>query len=317
MYLILVLLFVVREMRSLVDHRLASFASGCSSLIFLVLFWLLLGEHVVVLDVIPTNGLVASYPFNGNANDESGNEKHGKFYGATLTSDRFGNLNRAYSFNGSAFISVPSSSYLELAGNTISVCLWFKPSTHGYSMALLSKMKTPYSGSNNGCIYLENANDCVNTTTPCFYCDVQGSSGYWKCSDCTPYLYPQNWYHGCFYWGNVSSSSLPDTHFYMKGSSGCWGTSAVFSIHTTSSSPILIGASSVSIYGSLFNFSGTLDDIVIYKRCLSFTEITSKFSDSIPSPSPSPSPTTSPSPFPTAPPTDGFVAFLSLQWQRQ
>ena len=39
------------------------------------------------------DGLVAYYPFNGNANDESGN-------GATLTEDRFGNKGSAYSFNG-------------------------------------------------------------------------------------------------------------------------------------------------------------------------------------------------------------------------
>jgi hypothetical protein len=34
---------------------------------------------------IPTNGLVAYYPFNGNANDESGNGNNGVVYGATLT----------------------------------------------------------------------------------------------------------------------------------------------------------------------------------------------------------------------------------------
>ena len=37
------------------------------------------------------NGLVAYYPFNGNANDESGNGNDGTNNGATLTSDRFGN----------------------------------------------------------------------------------------------------------------------------------------------------------------------------------------------------------------------------------
>lgn len=45
-------------------------------------------------------GLVAFYPFNGNANDESGNGHHGTLYGATLTTDRFGNQNRSYYFNG-------------------------------------------------------------------------------------------------------------------------------------------------------------------------------------------------------------------------
>ena len=44
--------------------------------------------------------LAASYPFNGNANDESGNGNDGTVNGATLTTDRFGNANSAYSFDG-------------------------------------------------------------------------------------------------------------------------------------------------------------------------------------------------------------------------
>jgi hypothetical protein len=50
---------------------------------------------------VPANGLVGWWPFNGNANDESGNGNHGTVNGATLTNDRFGNVNGAYSFNGS------------------------------------------------------------------------------------------------------------------------------------------------------------------------------------------------------------------------
>jgi hypothetical protein len=46
-----------------------------------------------------TNGLVAYYPFNGNANDESGNGRHGVVQGATLGADRFGRPSNAYHFN--------------------------------------------------------------------------------------------------------------------------------------------------------------------------------------------------------------------------
>jgi len=44
-------------------------------------------------------GLVAYYPFNGNANDESENGNNGTVNGATLTSDRFGIPNSAYRFD--------------------------------------------------------------------------------------------------------------------------------------------------------------------------------------------------------------------------
>jgi hypothetical protein len=50
---------------------------------------------------------IAWYPFNGNANDSSGNGDNGTNNGATLTTDRFGNSNSAYLFNGSASISIP------------------------------------------------------------------------------------------------------------------------------------------------------------------------------------------------------------------
>jgi len=47
------------------------------------------------------HGLVAYYPFNGNANDESGYGNHGTIHGGvTLTADRHGNPNSAYRFNG-------------------------------------------------------------------------------------------------------------------------------------------------------------------------------------------------------------------------
>ncbi len=49
---------------------------------------------------VPTNGLVGWWPFNANANDESGNGNNGTVNGATLTTDRFGNASNAYSFDG-------------------------------------------------------------------------------------------------------------------------------------------------------------------------------------------------------------------------
>ncbi len=45
-------------------------------------------------------GLVAFYPFNGNANDESGNQNNGVVYNVELTNDRYGVADKAYAFNG-------------------------------------------------------------------------------------------------------------------------------------------------------------------------------------------------------------------------
>jgi hypothetical protein len=50
---------------------------------------------------VPTNGLVGWWPFNGNANDESGNGNNGIVNNGTLlTLDRNGNNNSAYYFDG-------------------------------------------------------------------------------------------------------------------------------------------------------------------------------------------------------------------------
>jgi len=51
---------------------------------------------------IPTNGLVGYWPFNGNANDVSENGNNLIVNGPTLTSDRFGNSNNAFLFQGVA-----------------------------------------------------------------------------------------------------------------------------------------------------------------------------------------------------------------------
>ena len=49
---------------------------------------------------IPVDGLIGWWPFNGNANDMSGNENNGIVNGANLTVNRFGDAESAYYFNG-------------------------------------------------------------------------------------------------------------------------------------------------------------------------------------------------------------------------
>ena len=71
-----------------------------------------------------TNGLIAYYPFNGNANDESGNGNNGTVTAATLALDRFGIANAAYAFDGaSSMITAPDSPSLRIPGD-ITVACW-------------------------------------------------------------------------------------------------------------------------------------------------------------------------------------------------
>ena len=87
---------------------------------------------------VPTDGLVAYYPFNGNANDESGNGHHGTVNGATLSSDRDGNIDKAYEFShdGASFGNNHQSIYIpfhsDFQSENFTVSIWFKADSYGW-----------------------------------------------------------------------------------------------------------------------------------------------------------------------------------------
>jgi len=76
-----------------------------------------------VPNYVPTNGLLGWWPFNGNANDESGNGNNGTVNGATLTQDRFGNNNKSYSFGGNSPRTIDIDANLPFGDFTISLWL--------------------------------------------------------------------------------------------------------------------------------------------------------------------------------------------------
>jgi len=125
-------------------------------------------------------GLVVYYPFNGNTNDESGNENHGYISGATLTQDRFGNVNSAYSFDG-------IDDFFEIKPNTIikSIAFW---------------VNFGHTGTSHGS-YLLSGFSPSNTTIKL----KQGSLAIRLGDDDGNYLLPafrnlvrKKWYHMCF-----------------------------------------------------------------------------------------------------------------------
>jgi hypothetical protein len=69
----------------------------------------------------PIGGLIAYYPFNGNANDESGNGHNGTIHGIpSYSEDRFGNANGAMNFNGvDTYVELPDESSFDLTEMTI------------------------------------------------------------------------------------------------------------------------------------------------------------------------------------------------------
>jgi hypothetical protein len=72
-------------------------------------------------------GLVAYYPFNGNAKDESGNGNDGKVTGAIFADDRNGQPERACYFDGSLdYITMPTSSDVDYSLGNFTITFWAK-----------------------------------------------------------------------------------------------------------------------------------------------------------------------------------------------
>ena len=91
-----------------------------------------------VPNYVPTNGLVGYWPFNGNANDESGNGNDGTVTDATLTADQYGNANSAYNFDYTGYSNGQLDDMIYIAHNNsfntpeLTVSCWFKPTAWSY-----------------------------------------------------------------------------------------------------------------------------------------------------------------------------------------
>ncbi len=72
------------------------------------------------------SGLVAYFPFNGNANDESGNRNNAVIFGASLTNGQDGTSNGAYYFDGiDDYISIGRPLGKSIPKN-LTYCVWAK-----------------------------------------------------------------------------------------------------------------------------------------------------------------------------------------------
>jgi Concanavalin A-like lectin/glucanases superfamily len=103
-------------------------------------FVLLLLCNTGIAQVNITKGLKAYYPFNGNANDESGNNNNPVFNNATLTNDRVGNANSAYHFNGlNSYIQIPNNPSINF-GNQVTLAVWVRPTGFYYDICHASSI---------------------------------------------------------------------------------------------------------------------------------------------------------------------------------
>jgi hypothetical protein len=111
---------------------------------------------------VPTAGLVAYYPFDGNADDVSGKASNGIVSGATLTTDRFGVANHAYSFDGvSANITTTTKKFAQ--SSQLSVSVWVMLPDIPSGGAFMGASEFGVTSSGNGLIGLSIYHPHTNT----------------------------------------------------------------------------------------------------------------------------------------------------------
>ncbi len=199
---------------------------------------------------------IAYYPFNGNTNDESGNNIHLTNAGATLTMDRFGSADRAYYFDGTTKMFANDNNLLDLTTD-FSISFWIKKQSTQLYQFVMSKH---YSGDDNtGSWGIANyTEDNLSFKATPFWSDP---------SVATP-PFPQNlWTHVVFTYHQSSG----DWRYYLNGSPASNGNKS-FNIQNTTNQ-FIIGACMPDNY----HLIASLDDIRIYNQPLTANEVLQLF----------------------------------------
>ena len=209
-------------------------------------------------DPIPSEPKVILHlPFNGNSYDESGNGNNASTIDATLTSDRNGNNNSAYYFDGTNdFISIPSSSSLESTNNGITISVWI------YINEWYNNKWAPIFAKSNNSGYGMYGFQILNFSNRKQF-EVQLKGNFISAD----YVFQKNqWYHVAFTWdGTNCKYFINGSKFYERQWSGTIG---------ADSRPLLIGKDTPEITEYL---NGKLDDIRIYDKAISETQVDSLF----------------------------------------
>ncbi len=195
-----------------------------------------------------TSGLVAYFPFNGNAKDASGNNNYSTVYGANLTADRFGKPKRAYQFDGIGAYILSNVVNIPLGKSPRTASVWVNPSVYPGDFGLTAfawgksiQSQANMLGLGRGSIV-----------------SYQG----WADDAPVTYNYPiSKWFHIVTTFDGINAS------IYINGK--LIGTSQKTNWDTASGS-LYIGT---RIGADLGFFNGSLDEIRIYNRVLSRQEI--------------------------------------------
>ena len=221
-----------------------------------------------------TLGLQAYYPFSGNANDFSGNNNNPVFNNATLTTDRYGNPNSAYHFNGiDNYMQVPNNPTLNF-GSQVSLVAWVKPMgfyyglCHGNSV-IMKGDDGDYPG--RYLIRFEdgqylNSNNCSVAIPDTIHENYWGT-GAFQVGGYSPVVTKDQWICVTYTYDGTNAKIYLNCELVMDK----------FSPGYTFTNPydLFIGKANANMVAFPYWFNGDLDDIRIYDRPLNKEEVDS------------------------------------------
>jgi len=211
-----------------------------------------------------TNGLVAYYPFNGNASDASGNGNNGIVDGATFTTNRFGQANSALLFNSSNENVVTTSFMPPTGTSSRTFSLWFN-TTYTNEQAFLY-----YGGFN------DYPGDMVEMKLLNVAGPVKSGAAAFGTSYATSYS-TSTWNDGNWHQFTMvipTNAELASVSIYIDGALQptllVYNFDSLVYINTLNAYALTFGAVETGKYDY---YSGLLDDVRIYNRALSTNEV--------------------------------------------
>ncbi len=226
---------------------------------------------------VTTTGLLGYWPFDGNANDFSGNNNNGIVSSASLTTDRFGNIDKAYYFNGiNGLITVPNSPTVDIPNNTsFSLSFWLKTDANVGYANLLAKHDPGFWNGYSACVNNFDQGYCTSAGHLLTY--VASGAQQDACTNTAIANDIENWYHVT----SVYNSYTNQIKLYINATlqSDIGQKSGI----TSNSENLLFGGLPIPSSSPFNNYNsyykGKLDDIRIYNRILSLTEVNDLYNE--------------------------------------
>lgn len=218
-------------------------------------------------------GLVAYYPFNNSAADSSGNKYDGTAYNLVPTTDRNGNVNSAYYFNGqSSYIQVKDNPQLRLNSTDFTINAWVELYDYNSSYGSIVIDKRDYgsnAGWNFGIAGYGDLNNQVGAYGVVTY-SVSGGND--------PVLVGVTKIDTAHHWHMITTVyqvGTKKTMLYVDGVQDSYSI-GLQSPNLLTNPDIYIGADNPSNYTDYY-FEGKIDDIRIYTRALAAGEVVKLF----------------------------------------